>query len=34
VRYPLRGKSFTIDKDLDAYLDNKILSALRKYFEI
>ena len=32
VRYPLRGKSFTIDADLDNYLENKIIKALRRYF--
>lgn len=30
VRYPLRGKSFVIDADLDSYLENKIISALAK----
>lgn len=31
VRYPLRGKSFTIDPDLDNYLENKIIKALRRF---
>jgi len=30
VRYPLRGKSFTIDADLDSYLENKIIASLRR----
>lgn len=30
VRYPLKGKSFNIDADLDSHLENKIIASLRK----
>lgn len=34
ILYPIRGKSFTIDADLSAVLEHKVVSAVRDYLKL